>query len=408
MPRWLSECESSLVEVDKSGLHALSTSGGTSQFPLFMITGEVDAEFQVKDQSKRIHLLVLCPNFEIAKQINDRISKYGNLNSDGRPKLKITASEFTEIVTEIDQWNEVIPAHAWTPWFSLFGSRSGFDSIEDCFGDQTRRIHALETGLSSDPAMNWRLSCLDRYTLVSNSDSHSPWPYRLGREANVLELSEVSYREIVEVIREKDVKRFLMTIETDPCYGKYHYSGHRDCNVVLSPKEARSFRYICPVCRRKLTVGVLDRVEELADRPEGYKLEGAIPYVSLIPLQEIISSALGLRDVFGRAVWEEYGKLIKKFSNEFRVLLEASREEILPVSGARIADAILRVREKKAQVAPGYDGVYGHLELFEGETAPMGDTTQLNEKRNGAERREESKESQKEKGSAQRNLSDYF
>jgi uncharacterized protein (TIGR00375 family) len=373
-----------------------------------MITGEVDAEFRVNDQGKRIHLLILCPNIEIARQINDRISKYGDLNSDGRPKLHVTPAELVEAVMEVDQWNEVIPAHAWTPFFSLFGSRSGFDSIEECFQDQIRRIHAIETGLSSDPMMNWRLSTLDKYTLVSNSDSHSPWPYRLGREANVLELENVSYRELVDAIRKKDPRRFLMTIETDPAYGKYHYTGHRNCNVVMSPEEAHECGDICPVCKKKLTVGVLDRVIELADRPEGYKPSGAIPYVSLIPLQEIISSAMGLRDVFGKAVWEEYGKLIKKFPNEFHVLLEASKEEISSISGARIADAILKVREGRARVVPGYDGVYGKLILSEDETTPIANAIQVNKERDKTEEKKEPKEKQREKGSAQRNLSDYF
>lgn len=287
-----------------------------------MVTGEVDTEFTWEEKAKRIHLLVLCPNLEVAKQINDRISKYGDLNSDGRPKLKVTAAELTAIITEIDQWNEVIPAHVWTPFFSLFGSRSGFDRIEDCFQDQTWNIHALETGLSSDPAMNWRLSSLDRFTLMSNSDSHSPWPYRVGREANVLELRNVTYKEIVDTIRKKDPARFIETIEVDPSYGKYHYTGHRICKVVLGPKESSRCHEICPVCGRKLTVGVLDRVEELADRADGFKPQGAIPYVSLIPLQEIISIALGLKEVFSKAVWEEYGRLLKRFPNELYILLE--------------------------------------------------------------------------------------
>jgi uncharacterized protein (TIGR00375 family) len=375
---------------------------------LFVFTGEVDTEFQVQDESKRIHLLILSPNLEVAKQVTDVVSKYGDLSSDGRPRLHVDPAELVEAIMEINLWNEVIPAHVWTPWYSLFGSRSGFDRIEDCFQDETHRIHALETGLSSDPMMNWRLSVLDKYTLVSNSDSHSPWPYRLGREANVLELEEVSYKEVVDTIRRKDPRKLTMTIETDPAYGKYHYTGHRNCNVVMNPVEAHECGNICPVCKKKLTVGVLDRVTELADRPEGYKPSGAIPYVSLIPLQEIISSALGLRDVFGKAVWEEYGKLTNKFPNEFYVLLEASKEEISSVSGARIADAILKVREGKACVAPGYDGVYGRLILSEDETVPAANTIQVNKVRDTTEERKEPKVKQKEKGSGQRNLSDYF
>lgn len=309
---------------------------------------------------------------------------------------------------EIDNWNEVIPAHAWTPWFSLFGSRSGFDSIEECFQDQTKNVHAIETGLSSDPMMNWRLSALDKYTLVSNSDSHSPWPYRLGREANVFQLDGVTYKEIIDVIRKKDPKRFLMTIETNPEYGKYHYTGHRDCNVVLSPKEASKYGNMCPVCRKKLTVGVLHRIEELADRPEGYILQGAIPYVCLIPLQEIISVALGMKDVFAKGVWEEYGKLLKKFPNELHVLLEASREEISSISGARLADAILRVREKKIRFRPGYDGTYGYPIIFEDEAPPVESSNSLNEKKESLRAKDQTAAKPKQGDRAQQSLSDYF
>jgi uncharacterized protein (TIGR00375 family) len=373
-----------------------------------MVTGEVDAEFSWKEKARRIHLLVLCPNFEVAKQINDRISKYGDLNSDGRPKLKVTAAELTGIISEIDQWNEVIPAHAWTPFFSLFGSRSGFDRIEDCFQDQTHRIHAIETGLSSDPRMNWRLSCLDRLTLISNSDSHSPWPYRIGREANVLELSHVTYREIVDTVRKKDSERFVKTIETDPAYGKYHYTGHRTCNVVLSPTESSKCQKICPVCGRRLTVGVLDRVEELADRKDGFKPEGAIPYVSLIPLQEIISISLGMRDVFTKSVWDEYNRLLKRFPSELYVLLDASRAEISEVSGEKLSDAILRVRERRVKFMPGFDGVYGRPIIMEDGDSSDGSAARRDEQGEQWWNQREPEMKEKEKQSVQRSLSDYF
>jgi len=372
-----------------------------------MFTGEVDTEFQVKDNSKRIHLLILSPTLEVAKQVTDVLSKYGNLNSDGRPKLHMSSPELVEAIMEIDPWNEVIPAHIWTPWFSLYGSRSGFDRIEDCFRDQTRNIHALETGLSSDPAMNWRLTCLDKFTLISNSDSHSPWPYRLGREANEFELKDTSYKEIVDAIRKKDSKRFVRTLESFPEYGKYHYTGHRNCNVYLSPEEARKCGNICPVCKKKLTVGVLDRVVELADRAEGYRPEGAIPYVSLIPLQEIISNVLGVREVFAKSVWEEYNKLLKKFPNEFHVLLEATREDISSASSERIADAVIRVREGRINFRPGYDGLYGMPILVENNTNQVEEQRKLNDQ-NKERAKIEPELTSKPKPTDQRGLSDYF
>lgn len=371
-----------------------------------MVTGEVDTEFNWKDKAKRIHLLILCPNIEVAKQINDRISKFGDLDSDGRPKLKVSASELTEIVTEIDQWNEVIPAHAWTPYFSLFGSKSGFDRVEDCFQDQTRNIHALETGLSSDPPMNWRLSGLDRFTLMSNSDSHSPWPYRLGREANEFELKEITYKEIIDAIRKKDSKKFIKTFESFPEYGKYHYTGHRNCGVYLSPSESRKYANICPVCRRKLTVGVLDRVVELSDRAEGYRPVGVIPYVSLIPLQEIISNALGIKEVFAKGVWEEYNKLLKRFPNEFHILLQAAKEEISSASSERIADAVIRVREGGIKFRPGYDGLYGQPIIFEDNTTQSDELQSKNGKKESA--KDQAEITSKPKPTRQKDLADYF
>jgi uncharacterized protein (TIGR00375 family) len=249
--------------------------------------------------------------------------------------------------------------------------------------------------------MNWRLSSLDKFTLISNSDSHSPWPYRIGREANVLELKNVTYKEIIDTIRKKDSDRFIETIETDPSYGKYHYTGHRACNVVLDPTESTKCQRICPVCGRKLTVGVLDRVEDLADRRNGFKPDGAIPYVSLIPLQEIISISLGVRDVFARSVWDEYGKLLKRFRNELYVLLDASRAEISEVSGERLSDAILRVRERRVKFRPGYDGVYGQPIILEDARESDGLTPRIDEQ-------SEPEMKKREKQSLQRNLADYF
>jgi uncharacterized protein (TIGR00375 family) len=244
--------------------------------------------------------------------------------------------------------------------------------------------------------------------LISNSDSHSPWPYRIGREANVFELEHVTYREIIDTIRKKDSARFIETIETDPAYGKYHYTGHRMCNVVLDPTESSRYQNICPVCGKKLTVGVLDRVEELADRKDGFKPEGAIPYVSLIPLQEIISIALGVRDVFAKTVWEEYGRLLKRFPNELYVLLEASGSEIASVSGDRVSDAVLRIREKKIKFKPGYDGVYGQPLIFEEVNTSTERASQINQKSEEWQKETKPGNREKEKRPSQRSLSDYF
>jgi uncharacterized protein (TIGR00375 family) len=227
----------------------------------------------------------------------------------------------------------------------------------------TKHIHALETGLSSDPPMNWRLSQLDKFALVSNSDSHSPWPWRIGREANVFQLQHVSYHEITDAISRKDSGKFKFTIETDPAYGKYHWTGHRNCNVSYASKDAIKFGNICPVCRKKLTKGVEQRVEELADRPAIFRPEKAAGYVHLLPLSEIISTVLDVDSPYSSSVWALYNPLVKAFANEYAVLLDASQEELYKITDSRIADAVIRIREDRAKVTPGYDGVYGKLDL---------------------------------------------
>ena len=262
----------------------------------------------------------------------------------------------------IDDDIEIIPAHAWTPWYGLFGSMSGFDSVEECFKEQSKHIYAIETGLSSDPAMNWRLSKLDKYTLVSSSDAHSFWPWRLGREANVFDI-DWSYDDLLQAIRKK--KGFAETIEMWPHEGKYHYTGHRLCNVVLSPKEALKLKNICPKCRKPLTVGVAQRVEQLADREEGFMPENAVPFRNLIPLSEIIAGTAG-HAVSSRQVWEEYHKLINAFGNEFEIMLNAEEKELKKITTEKIAENILRNRFQKIPFKPGYDGVYG-VPIFDGE-----------------------------------------
>ena len=360
-PKWLAELKESLIPDSDTSLYR--TANAPDLAVHFMVTSEVCTIFTFENEVRKIHHVILTPSIQTAEQINDRLSKYGNLSSDGRPILNVNAPHLVEEVMEVSSGNMVFPAHAWTPWFSIFGAFSGFNSVEDCYQDMTKHIYALETGLSSDPPMNWRLSMLDCYTLVSNSDSHSFWPWRIGREANVFEFEKLSYNEVVDTIRTKDAGRFKFTIETDPAYGKYHWTGHRNCKVSLSPKEAIKFGNVCPVCRRKLTKGVEQRVEELADRPEGYQPENVIGFRRLLPLSEIICAVLGVDSPAVQKVWAIYNQLIESFGNEYSVLMDASSEALCAVVDERVADAIVSVRNGQVAVTPGYDGVYGQLVL---------------------------------------------
>jgi len=358
-PKWLKELQKTLVPETGIGLYKIERNAESSVY--FMITTEVSTMFTFDNEVKKIHHVILTPSIETAVQINERLSKYGNLSVDGRPTLNMAAPHLVEEVMEVSSENMVFPAHAWTPWFSIFGAFSGFNSINECYQDMTRHIYALETGLSSDPPMNWRLSKLDSFALVSNSDSHSFWPWRVGREANVFELERISYYAIVDPIRCKDKMHFKFTIETDPAYGKYHWTGHRNCRVALSPQEAIKLGNICPVCRKKLTKGVEQRVEELADRPAGFTPENAIGFMRLLPLSEIIATVLKIDSPSTQKVWSIYNALIEKFGDEYTVLIDASLDALSSVIDAKIAEAIVRVREGNVKVVPGYDGVYGRL-----------------------------------------------
>lgn len=362
-PKWCKELSEELTKVSETNLYRLAKAPDS---PLhFMITVEVSTIFTFESAVKKVHHVILTPSLETAVQISERLARYGDLSIDGRPTLDMSAPQLVEEVMEVSDKNVVIPAHVWTPWFSLFGAFSGFDRIEDCYQDMTKHIPALETGLSSDPPMNWRLSTLDKFALVSNSDCHSSWPWRIGREANVFELERLTYDEVIDSIRKKDTKRFKFTIETDPAYGKYHWTGHRNCNVSLSPQEAIKFGNRCPVCRRKLTKGVEQRVEELADRPASFRPKRIIGYLHLLPLSEIISTVLGTSYPGTQKVWSVYNALISRFGDEYTVLIDAPIQEMSKIIDPRISEAIVRVREGKMRVIPGYDGVYGRLILFE-------------------------------------------
>ncbi len=326
----------------------------------FMLTTEVSNMYQQGGGSRRIHTMIFAPDFKVVEKINSELSELGKLSSDGRPIFGFSAKELVEIITDVSDECFLVPAHAWTPWFSIFGANSGFDSIEECFEEQSRHISCIETGLSSDPQMNWRLSALDKICLISDSDAHSP--NRIGREANVFDC-DMDYKEIIKAIKNKDKDKFLFTIEFFPEEGKYHFDGHRNCEILFSPAESRKTKNICPVCGRKLTIGVMHRVEALADRPEGFVPENAIPYKHLIPLMEIVAEALG-QGVETKGVENEYLKLVSTYGSEFRILLDLSLEELEKSTPPKILEGIKRVREGNLQIIPGHDGVYGKIQIF--------------------------------------------
>ena len=332
-PEWFSELQKKAIETDCGFLQY----GGMN----FVLSAELSCIYSQGGKGRRVHLVVLAPSLEVAGQINERLGKKYNLKSDGRPILGISAVELTEILLSISDKNLIIPAHIWTPWFSVFGSMSGFDSLKECFGKYEKDIYAIETGISSDPAMNWRLSSLDRVQLLSNSDSHSP--EKIGREANVFDLDHLTYDELYEAIRYKEKGRLACTYEFYPEEGKYHFDGHRACNVSFAPEETKKNNGICPVCKRPLTIGVMNRVEALADRPDGFKPKGAAPFESLVPLKEILGDAMGKLPA-SRAVDEQYFSLIKAFGNEF---------------------AVLHAQPAKLRKVAGYDGEYGKIIIFE-------------------------------------------
>jgi uncharacterized protein (TIGR00375 family) len=355
-PTYFAELRSKLVSLD-NGLFELKK--GEKEVK-FILTTELCNIFTQNGKVRRIHNLIFAPSFEVVEAIRSKLGNLGKLSSDGRPIFSFPAKELLKMILDISADCLIIPAHAWTPWFSIFGANSGFDSIEECFGELSPHIHAIETGLSSDPEMNWRLSALDGITLLSNSDAHSP--NRLGREANAFDCDLV-YKEIIETIRKKDSKKLLFTIEFFPEEGKYHYDGHRQCGVISSPSQTKASQYLCPNCHKKLTVGVMHRVEELADRPEGFIPKKAIPSIHLIPLEEVIAEALGVR-VGTKAVEAEYERLVERGGSEFQILLNATPDELASFVPARTLEGIIRMRQGKVSIIPGHDGVYGKISLF--------------------------------------------
>ena len=339
----------------------------------FILTAEVSSIYSKGGRTYRIHNLIFAPSFKSVDLINERLGRIGNLASDGRPILGLDAAELARIVFDIDDNCMIVPLHIWTPWFSLFGSMSGFDRIEDCFEDQTPKIFALETGLSSDPAMNWRISALDKFTLISNSDSHSP--QKIGREANVFNCA-LDYKTIREVLKTKDNKRFLYTIEFFPEEGKYHYDGHRLCGVRWSPKETKENNGRCNICKKPVTIGVVNRVEQLADRPEGFKPLNSIPFKNFIPLDEIIADVKGINKG-SVAVERDYHSYLAKFGTEFDILMRAPKEALLKGLPPKVAEGVLRVREGRVNLKAGFDGEYGKISIFAEDEAKNRNEEQL-------------------------------
>ena len=356
-PKWLEELKETLA-ADQPGLYKLKTN---NQKVRFMLTSEVSSIYKQGDKVRRIHNMIFAPNFAAVDRLIVGLEKRGcNLKADGRPIIGIHCDELVKICLEADPRMVIIPAHAWTPHFGLFGSLSGFDSIEEAFGDQAKHIFAIETGLSSDPKMNWQISGLDKYSLVSNSDAHSL--RKIGREANVFEIDQkkLSYDEIIRVIKDKNPEEFLYTIEFFPEEGKYHLDGHADCGFSCLPAQTKKLKGICPKCGKKLLVGVLSRVGELGDREFGFIPKRAIPYKGVIPLEEIIADIYGTG--VGKKVLATYERMVAKHS-EFEILLDLTREQIAEISDPIIAEAVVCVREGKVEIEAGYDGVFGKIHV---------------------------------------------
>lgn len=364
-PEWLKELKKKL-EPTGNGLFALRKKFRTVDVPascrsdvFFVLSGEISCIYSKKGRTRKIHSVVLVPDFGCAARLNRYLSRIGNLHADGRPILGLDAKELLEITLNAAPDAMLIPAHAWTPHFSVFGAESGFDSLEECFEDMTRHIHAIETGLSSDPPMNWRLSALDKITLISNSDAHSA--AKIGREANIFD-TEISYQEITAAIKTR--KGFLGTIEFFPEEGKYHYDGHRACGVSLSPEETVRHNYLCPVCGKKVTIGVMHRVERLADRRNGFRPDSSPGFASIIPLPELIAETLNV-GVNTKKVNELYSRLLNRLGSEFRILMNAPLDDIERAGTPLIREAVSRMRQGRVYIAPGYDGKYGRVKIFE-------------------------------------------
>lgn len=353
-PQWSQELKNELKE-DENGI--LRTKTG---FP-FLWTNEISLMYTQGGKGRRVHFVLLAPNKGVVEQITEFLKQKGRLDYDGRPIFGFSAIDLVENLMSISKDIEIIPAHCLTPYFGVFGSKSGFNSLEECFQDKVKYIHSVESGMSADPKMLWNFSFLNNKTIVSFSDSHSFWPWRIGRESTIFDLNpnKMSYRDIIKQIRENKVSG---TIETNPAYGKYHWDGHRNCNFSCSPEETKKLNNTCPKCKKLLTIGVEYRVEELGDQsPEDYPSKKE--FYKVLPLHELISFVYGIKLLSSKKIWEVYNKLINGFGNEFNILLKADEKDLIKYIDRKLADVILKNREGKLYVQPGYDGVYGKLVL---------------------------------------------
>ncbi|MCF7820335.1 MAG: endonuclease Q family protein [Candidatus Pacebacteria bacterium] len=359
-PAWFKSLQEELVEEKGSGLYYLKKQVEIKT--RFILATELSLVYKDEKQVRRLHMMVQAPNLEAVKELNNYLDKHYNIRSDGRPILKLKAPELVEICLKIHPQFLIYPAHIWTPWYAIFGSKSGFDSLEECFKEQTEHIYAYETGLSSDPEMNWRLSALDNLTTLSSSDAHSL--QNIGREANVFNLEVKTYSEIYRAIKEKDLKVLDYTIEFYPEEGMYYLDGHRDCNYSSTPVESLKNQGMCPVCKKPLVLGVFHRVEQLADRSLGYLPKNRQGFKKLIELDKIIAESLAIKNRQAKKVQAIYLQMIKSFGSELKILLEVDILEIEKEFGSLIALGIKRVRNGDLKIEPGFDGQYGKINIF--------------------------------------------
>lgn len=363
-PAWRLELKEKLQPAEeglytlKTGLRIRDQITSDEKQPRFVVSGEISSIYKKAGKTRKVHNLILLPGLQEADDLAGKLEALGNIRSDGRPILGLDSRDLLELTLETCPGAVFIPAHIWTPHFSLFGAFSGFDTMEACFEDLTPHIRALETGLSSDPPMNWRLSALDGYNLISNSDAHSP--AKLGREASLLDIA-LSYQGLYGALQEGS--GLAGTIEFFPEEGKYHMDGHRKCDLCLSPAATREYGGICPVCGKKITIGVLHRVEQLADREEGYRPPRPAKFESLAPLMEVIAASTD-KSAASVAARRQYETMLKELGSEFSILRELPLEAIRGSAGSCVEEGIRRLRQGKVQRTPGFDGEYGKISII--------------------------------------------
>ncbi len=360
-PKWFADIKDLLAE-SGDGVYTLKDGSSPTRF---MLTVEVSCIYKRGGKVRRVHHVLLFPGIAALERFSESLSDRGfNIKSDGRPILGLDSEELLKMLLDVDERCLLIPAHAWTPWFSIFGSKSGFDSIEECFGDLAKYIYAIETGLSSDPLMNWRLSALDEVFLVSNSDAHSC--ANLGREANVFDMHTADYPELRRILVEHDTARFIETLEFFPEEGKYHADGHRDCNFWCLPEETKRLHGMCPKCGKPLTIGVLNRVAELADRPpDTAKPARSAPFRSIVPLAEVVAGSLGVSKT-SKKVAKVVDEVVSAGRTEFGILLDYPEDKLSTFASPELVAAIMNMRQGKVEIRPGYDGEFGLVNVSSG------------------------------------------